>query len=77
MINIKAPRYRDKTVLLARYKLPCGCDAMVNIESGAYAGTYKVPNQAICKAPIEGLETKSGKFISVRAVPLDALERIS
>ena len=31
MIIIKSPRYRDRTVLLARYKLPCGQDVKVKI----------------------------------------------
>lgn len=31
MINIKSPRYRDRTVLLARYRLPCGQDVKVKI----------------------------------------------
>lgn len=64
MIIIKSPRYRDRTVLLARYRLPCGQDV------------YKVPNDVICNSPIEGMETKQGKTIAMRAIPLDAMERV-
>ena len=76
MIKIKAPRYRDRTVLLARYRLPCGQSVEVEILTGAYAGVYKISNEVICNSPIEGMETKQGKIIAMRAVPIDAMERI-
>ena len=76
MINIKSPRYRDRTVLLARYRLPCGQDVKVKITEGAYKGIYNVTNDVICKSPIEGMKTKQGKIIAMRAVPLDAMERV-
>lgn len=76
MIKIKAPRYRDRTVLLARYRIPCGQDVMVKIKEGAYKGVYKITNDTICNSPIEGMETKQGKVIAMRAVPLDAMERV-
>lgn len=76
MIIIKSPRYRDRTVLLARYKLPCGQDVKVKITEGAYKGVYKVSNDIICNSPIEGMETKQGQIMAVRAIPLDAMERV-
>lgn len=76
MIIIKSPRYRDRTVLLARYRLPCGQDVTVKITEGAYKGVYKVSNDIICNSPIEGMETKQGKIIAMRAIPLDAMERV-
>ena len=76
MIIIKSPRYRDRTVLLARYRLPCGQDVRVKITEGAYRGVYKVSNDIICNSPIEGMETKQGKIIAMRAIPLDAMERV-
>lgn len=76
MIVIKSPRYRDRTVLLARYRLPCGQDVTVKITEGAYKGIYKVSNDVICNSSIEGMETKQGKIIAMRAIPLDSLERI-
>ena len=76
MIIIKSPRYRDRTVLLARYRLPCGQDVTVKITDGAYKGVYKVSNDVICNSPIEGMETKQGKTIVMRAIPLDAMERV-
>ena len=76
MIKIKAPRYRDRSVLIARYRLPAGQGVTVEILSGAYKGVYKVSSDTICKSPIEGMETKQGKTIAVRVVPLDAMERV-
>lgn len=35
MIVIKSPRYRDRTVLLARHRLPCGQDVTVKITEAA------------------------------------------
>lgn len=76
MITIKSPRYRDRTVLLARYRLPCGQDVKVKILYGAYKGIYNVSNDVICNSPIEGMETRQGKIIAMRAVPIDAMERV-
>ena len=76
MIIIKSPRYRDRSVLLARYKLSCGQDVRVKITEGAYKGVYKVSNDVICNSPIEGMRTKQGKIIAMRAIPLDAMERV-
>lgn len=76
MIDVVEPRYHDRVVLLARYKLPCGRDVKVRILRGAYAGVYFLTNDAICKAPIETIMTRSGRAIAMRAVPLDALERV-
>lgn len=76
MIKIKAPRYRDRSVLIARYRIPCGQDIMLEIKTGAFKGIYKVTNDTICKAPIEGMETKQGKIIAMRVVPIDAMERV-
>lgn len=75
MIKIKAPRYRDRVVLIARYKLTAGRDAEVEIMSGAYAGTYKIKNSDIVASPIELMRTRNGSSIQMRAVSLDKLER--
>ena len=75
MIEIRAPRYRDRVVLLAKYRLPCGQGVDVKILYGAYKGIYHVSNKAICESPIELMTTKQGKQIQMRAVPLDKMER--
>lgn len=76
MIEIRAPRYHDRKVLLARYKLPCGRDVDVRILTGAYAGVYHVTNETICRSPIETMTTRYGKPIAMRAVSLDDIERV-
>lgn len=75
-IDIQEPRYRDRTVLLARYRLPAGYDVYVNIMKGAYKGLYIANQDVISEAPIEEMKTRKGKVISMRAVPLDNLERV-
>lgn len=77
MIKIKAPRYRDRVVLLAKYRLPCGQGVDVEIQYGAYKGIYHVSNDVICQSPIEPMKTKRGDQIAMRAVPLDKMERKS
>jgi hypothetical protein len=76
-IKIKEPRYRDRSVLLARYRLPAGQNVEVEIQKGAYAGKYKCTNEVICSAPIESMLTKRGQKLSMRAIPLNKLERIA
>ena len=76
MIQINQPRYRDRTILIARYKIPCGKDITVEILSGAYKGIYKITNDVLCSSPIETMQTRYGKSISMRAVSLDNIERI-
>lgn len=75
MIVIKQPRYRDRTVLVARYKIPCGKGITIKILEGAYKGIYKVSSDVICASPIETMSTRYGKTISMRAIGLDNLER--
>ena len=76
VLDIIEPRYRDNTVLLARYKLPAGQDVMVAIRKGAYKGLYKVTNETICRSAIETIKSRSGRPIQMSAVSLDAMERI-
>lgn len=75
-IQIWEPRWRDRRVLLARYRLPAGQDVQVEIKKSAAKGLYRVPNTLICKSPIEDMKTKSGKTIKMRAIPLDEMERV-
>ena len=49
MIEIRAPRYRDRVVLLARYRLPAGQGVDVKILHGAYKGVYHVSSMNITK----------------------------
>jgi len=78
MITIKIwePRYRDMTVLVARYRIPPASDIQVQIMKGARKGLYLVKSEAICSAPIEMMATKSKRKIEMRVIPFSKLERI-
>lgn len=77
MIEIRAPRYHDRVVLLAKYRLTSGQGVDVKILYGAYKGIYHVSYKVICESPIESMTTKQGKQIQMRAIPLDKMERKS
>lgn len=76
MIIIKSPRYHDRTLLIARYKIPCGFGVKVKILYGAYKGVYNISSEDLCSSPIESMKTRYGRQISMRAVSLDKLERV-
>lgn len=77
MIEIRAPRYRDRVVLLAKFRLTRGQDVDVKILHGKYKGYYHVPSDVICQSPVEPMNTKRGGQITMRAVPLDKMERVA
>ena len=76
MIKIWQPRWRDRVVLIARYRIPAGQDFEIEITQSTAKGVYKVSNELICTSKIEEMKTKQGKVIQMRAVPLDELERV-
>lgn len=77
MIEIKAPRYHDRVVLVARYRLQPAQDCKIHILNGSYKGYYLIKNDDIINSPIENMVThKSHKTISMRAVDLDKLIRL-
>ena len=76
MIDIISPRYHDRVLLIAQYRVPFGEYIDINIKKGAYAGIYRVKRTTIFDSPVEGMTTRTGKTIMMRAVPLDALERV-
>lgn len=76
MIKIKSPRYHDRKLLIARYRIPAGADIKVEILTGSYSGIYKITSNTICHSPIEIMRTRNGKSISMRAVSLDDIERL-
>lgn len=76
MIEIYQPRYHDRAVLIANYKIASGYDVPIRIKFGSYKGDYIVPSKIISKAPIEAIKSKIGKMIPMRVVSLDDLERV-
>lgn len=76
MIKIKSPRYHDRKLLIARYRIPAGANIKVEILTGSYKGIYKITSDTICHSPIEIMKTRNGNSISMRAVSLDYIERL-
>lgn len=76
MIEIRSPRYHDRVVLVAKYKITPGYPAKIKILYGAYKGKYNIPSKVLFQSPIEPMTTRNGNIIAMLAVPLDALERI-
>lgn len=77
MVEIFEPRYRDRSVLIARYKISPGYPMQVKILRGAYKGKYEIPAKALSGGTSEMMKTKAGQNIEMKAIPLDSLVRIS
>jgi hypothetical protein len=76
MIEIYEPRYRDRAVLVAGYKIAIGYPIDIRIKKGAYKGDYRASSNVVYHSPCETMHTRSGKDIIMRAIPLDKLERL-
>lgn len=75
MIRVWQPRYRDRKVLVARYKIPCGQGVDIEITQGAMKGIYHATHETIISSPVEQMKCRNGSTMSMRAIPLDKLER--
>lgn len=75
MIQIWQPRYHDRKVLVAEYKIPHGAGIDIEITQGAMKGQYHATHETIMASKLESMKCKSGGTIGVRAIPLDLLER--
>lgn len=69
-ITIWHPRYHDKVVLIAKYKVQ-SLNEVVITKSPAYKGRYRISGARIKQFPLE----TNGK-IECYAVPVSELERI-
>ena len=76
MIEIGTPRYHDRIVSIAKYKIPVGQDFPMKILKGAYAGTYLVKKEVVEESNTGFIKSKSGILVEMREIPLDRLERI-
>ena len=77
MIEIWEPRYKDRKVLIAKYRIPCGTDFKIRIKKGAYKGIYLVRNSVVVSSAEEKMKARSGADIAIRAVPIEQLERLA
>ena len=75
MIEIWEPRYRDRSVLIAAYKVPDRGDVDVEITRGYYKGKYRIDGDTVRSARSEQMDTKKGGTVEVKIVGLDKLER--
>lgn len=71
MIEIWEPRWRDRKVLIAKYKVYKGRMNRIKITGGAAKGIYKMSGIAITSYPIE-----SNGVLPCYAVPLDKLTKV-
>lgn len=75
MIEVWEPRYRDKSVLLAVYRLPKEGDVEFKITKGFYAGEYTVSREDLKSAKREVMKTKKGEDIQMVSVPLEKIKK--
>lgn len=67
------PRWRDRKVLLADYKI--GTHNQVNFpKAKSLPGDWYISGKDAKTFPLESMQTKSGNKIAMRVVPLDALQ---
>lgn len=76
MIEIGTPRYHDRILSIAVYKIPQGIDFPVRILEGAFAGTYLVRSKVVNQSNIGYIKSRDGQKVAMREIPLDRLERI-
>ena len=67
-INIFNPRWHDRTVLIAKYKVTDGMNEIVFTKSTLKGKSYKVLGSVIKKCPVE-----NNGVIACYAVPLDVV----
>lgn len=74
-ISIWEPRYHDRKVLIAKYKVPKDSDIDIEIIKGAYRGKYHISEDVLKEADEDIMMSKAGNKITMVAIPLDKLER--
>lgn len=71
VLAIREPRWRDRTVLLADWKL--GEDNMVIIDHRNYPEPFYISGAQARQYPLESKKSKNGKEFFVRIVPINDL----
>ena len=61
MIEIFEPRYHDRRVLIAQFRIPAGKDFLIRITKGACAGMYKVTSEIVKNSPVESEDRPSAR----------------
>lgn len=76
MIKIWQPRYKDKIVLIATYKIVSGKDTEFEITEGYYKGKYIAPWSVVKDCAIENKPTRSGHKMDFTVVPIKDLVKV-
>ena len=53
MVEIFEPRYRDRCILIAKFKICPGYPMQIKILKGSYKGKYKIPAKVLSGGPYE------------------------
>lgn len=73
VIRIWAPRWHDRTVLIADHRILAHNEII--IEHKDFPEPFYLSGEYAKSFPLEDMRTKSGGVISVRAVPLNQLKK--
>lgn len=77
MIEIFEPRWRDRTVLIAKFRVGgTNSDIKIKILKSSLAGEYIVPKEALQTAKSHTMMSKQGQPISMYVVPIDSLRKV-
>jgi hypothetical protein len=72
-INVWAPRWHDRTAVVANWKIVNGLNKIV-IDHHSFHAPFYMTSTQLWKYPIEEKPTKSGRLAKYRIVPLNDLE---
>lgn len=73
-IDIIAPRWRDRTILLAEWKL--GVMNKIIVRDKHFPQPLYISGEKVRKFPVEELKTKQGTRFTVRAVPISKFSTV-
>ena len=71
--KVWSPRWKDRMVLLADYKLATH-NKIVFPKAKSLEGDWYISGTEAKKYPTEPMKTKSGTYLTMRVVPIDALQ---
>lgn len=72
LIPIIAPRWHDRTVLVADWKL--GKENMIRINHASFPSSFYITGEKARTYPVETKKTKGGQSFNVRVIPINDLE---
>lgn len=73
IIRILEPRWHDRTVLVADWKL--ADNNYVLIEHSDFPDAFYLTKKRAQEFPIQKMETKGGKMVEMRVIPIEELQK--